>query len=64
MVDMGKMATKAKISGKKAKRPAPLIFRGVEIQRPAVAPSTPISRIRRAAKIAVKQYAHALAAAE
>jgi hypothetical protein len=40
------------------------MFQGVEILRPAVPPDTPLSRLRRAAKIAVKQYADELAASK
>jgi hypothetical protein len=60
---MGKTTTSAKITGTKARRPAKLIFNGVEIQRPPIAPHTPLARIRRAARIAVRQYAHDLSAA-
>jgi hypothetical protein len=42
----------------------PLVHRGVVILRPAVAPDTPLARIRRAARIAVKQHVHDLAPVE
>jgi len=46
------------------RRPAKVMFQGVEILRPAVSPDTPLPRLRRAAKIAVKQYADELAASK
>jgi hypothetical protein len=49
---------------RKGKRPTKVFFQGVEIQRPAVPPTTPLWRIERAAKIAVQQYADELAAAK
>lgn len=55
---------KVKFKAKKKARNHPLVHRGVVIQRPALAPSVPLARIRRAAKLAVERYAHALQAAE
>jgi hypothetical protein len=41
-----------------------LIYRGVVIQPPAIAPNTPLARIRRAARNAVQQYADELSPAK
>ncbi len=54
----------ATTNGPRRRRPAKVMFQGVEILRPAVPPDTPLSRLRRAAKIAVKQYADELAASK
>jgi hypothetical protein len=47
---------------RKRARPAKLVINGIEIQRPAVPPVTPLWRIERAVKIAVQKYAEKLAA--
>jgi hypothetical protein len=62
MATMGKPTVEMKVRPPRSKRAGKLIIQGVEIQRPAVAPNASIARIRRAAKIAVKQYAHDLSA--
>jgi hypothetical protein len=61
---MSEATTEAKSAAKMVSPRAGLIWRGVEIQPPAVAPITPIARIRRAARIAVKKHAHEFVAAE
>jgi hypothetical protein len=43
------------------RRPAKVMFQGVEILPPAVPPDTPMWRLRRAVKNAVKQYKDELA---
>lgn len=64
MIPMDKPTPEPKASRRKWKRPAKVFFLGIEIQRPAVPPTTPLWRIERAAKIAVQQYADELAAAK
>ncbi len=64
MTKMSKATTNANHAAKRVPASARLIWRGVEIQPPAVAPITPIARIRRAARIAVKKHAHEFVAAE
>ena len=61
---MGKVTTTTTTATKKIRGRTPLVYRGVVIQRPAIAPNTPLARIRRGARIAVQQYAHELAAAK
>lgn len=46
------------------RRAAKLVWRGVEIQPPTIAPTTSVARIRRAARIAVKKHAHEFVASE
>ena len=53
---------KPKTQARGRTRPPKVFFLGVELQRPAVPPTTPLWRIERAAKIAVQQYADELAA--
>ncbi len=59
---MDSPAPEPKTAGRKRTRQAKAFFLGVEIQRPAVPPTTPLWRIERGAKIAVQQYADELAA--
>jgi hypothetical protein len=49
---------------KSIKGKAPLVHRGIVIQRPAVKPTTSLARLRRAARIAVQQYVDEVSAAE
>lgn len=64
MKAMGKVNATTAIAKGRSKAGKPLVHRGIVILRPAVAPDTPLARIRRAARIAVKQHAHDLAPAE
>ncbi len=61
---MREVTTTSSTTAKTIKRKTPLIYRGVVIQPPAIAPNTPLARIRRAARIAVQQYADELSAAK
>ncbi len=57
------VATSGKLASREP-REAPLVHRGVVIQKPPVAPDTPLRRIRRGARIAVQKYFDELAALE
>ena len=61
---MDKPIAEPKTTSRGRTRPAKVFFLGVEIQRPAVPPTTPLWRIERGTKIAVQQYADELAAAK
>jgi hypothetical protein len=59
---MEEQPAKTDQAARKARRSPKVMFGGVEIQRPVVPPTIPLSRIERAVKIAVQQYADELAA--
>jgi hypothetical protein len=59
---MDETTSEPKTNGRAARRPNKLVIDGVEIKRPPFPPTTPLWRIRRGARIAVKQYVRDLAA--
>jgi hypothetical protein len=59
---MAKARTKS--TKRQPRHAAPLVYRGVVIRPPHVAPDTPLAKIRRGAKVAVRRYFDELAAAE
>jgi hypothetical protein len=59
---MEEPSAKPAVADKKARRRSKLVIDGIEIQRPAMPPVTPLWRLRRAAKIAYKKLADDLAA--
>jgi len=59
---MAKAKTKA--VKKKARRPAPVLYYGIVVRRPHVAPDTPLPKLRQAVRSAVRRYFDGYAAAE
>jgi hypothetical protein len=59
---MDKSTSQPKTKAHKSARQAKLVIDGIEIQRPAVPPVTPLWKIEQAVKTAFQQYADKLAA--
>jgi hypothetical protein len=47
---------KAKATRKKTRRPTPVLYHGIVVRKPHVAPDTPLPKLRQAVRSALRRY--------